>query len=181
MKTKNILIAGVGGQGIVFASNIISEVLFKAGFDVKTSSVKGMSQRLGSVVGNIRFGKEVYSPISRKIDYLIGFELLEALRYIEYLDKDGAGIVNNYEAKIGGYPDSIIERIKKNNVILVDGQKELGKAKTVNLLFLGILSRHLNIEKKIWVESIKEIVPEKCADFNLRSFDYGLKLDNNDL
>ena len=89
MKTKNILIAGVGGQGVILASNIISEALFKSGFDVKSSCIRGMSQRLGSVASNVRFSKKVHSPISRKIDYLVGFELLEALRYIEYLDKGG--------------------------------------------------------------------------------------------
>jgi len=172
---KNILLAGVGGQGVLFASNIISETLFKAGFEVKTSSVKGMSQRLGSVVSNVRFGKKVYSPISRKIDYLVGFELLEALRYIEYLDKDGAGIVNNYEARIEAYPDGIAERLKKNNIELIDGEKVLDNKKMINLFFLGILSRHLDIEKRFWVESIKEIIPEKCVDVNLKAFDFGVK------
>jgi len=179
METKNVLIAGVGGQGVVLASNIISEALFRTGFDVKTSFVKGMSQRHGSVVSNVRFGRRVYSPISRKIDYLVGFELLEALRYIECLDKDGIGIVNNYEAKIVSYPGSIIERIKKNNVILVDGQKEFGKAKTVNLFFLGILSRHLDIKKRFWVGSIKEIVPERYVDVNLKAFEFGFNNKNN--
>jgi len=178
MKTKNILLVGVGGQGIILASNIISEALFKAGFDVKTSSIKGMSQRLGSVVSNVRFGSKVYSPISRKIGYLVGFELLEALRYIEYLDEGGIGIINNYEARIVVYPDGILEKIKKNNVILVDGQKGLGKTKAINLLFLGILSRHLDIEKRFWVESIKEIVPEKYVDVNLKGFESGIRFNN---
>jgi len=172
---KNILLAGVGGQGVLFASNIISETLFKAGFEVKTSSVKGMSQRLGSVVSNVRFGKKVYSPISRKIDYLVGFELLEALRYIECLDKGGVGVVNNCEAKVKDYPENILKKINKRNVSLIDGQKEFGKAKTVNLLFLGILSRHLDIEKRFWVESIEEIVPEKYLNVNLKAFKGGVE------
>ena len=178
MKTKNVLITGVGGQGVVLASNIISEALFKSGFDVKSSCIRGMSQRLGSVVSNVRFGKKVYSPISRKIDYLVGFELLEALRYVEYLDKDGRGMINNYEAKIECYPEDIIKKIKKNNVILVDGEKVLDNKKVINLFFLGILSRHLDIEKRFWVESIEEIVPERYVDVNLQIFKKGTEFDS---
>ena len=178
MVTKNILLVGVGGQGVVLASNIISKVLFKAGFDVKTSSIKGMSQRLGSVVSSIRFGERVYSPIINKVDYLLGFELLETLRHIDYLNKDGIGIVNNYKARIENYPNDIIDRIKKNNVILLDGQKITGNAKVINLLFLGILSRHLGIEKRFWIESIKEIIPKRYADINLRAFEIGVKFNN---
>jgi len=173
---KNILLAGVGGQGVVLASNIISETLFKAGFEVKTSSVKGMSQRLGSVVGNIRFGKKVHSPISRKIDYLLGFELLEALRYIQYLDKGGEGIINNYEARIEAYSEGITEKLKRSNVELIDGENLLDNKKVINLFFLGILSRHLGIEKKFWVESIEEIVPEKYVDVNLKAFEEGVNI-----
>jgi len=178
---KSILLAGVGGQGVVLASSIISEALFKAGFDVKVSSIKGMSQRLGSVVSNIRFGKKVYSPISRKIDYLIGFELLEALRYVDCLDKGGVGIVNNYEARIESYPDGIAERFKKNNVELINGEKVLDNKKVVNLFFLGVISRYLDVEKRFWVESIEEVVPEKYVDVNLKAFYYGLKLNNSSL
>nr|AQS32421.1 hypothetical protein [uncultured archaeon] len=177
MKTKDILLAGVGGQGVMLASNIISEVLFKAGFDVKTSSIKGMSQRLGSVVSSVRFGEKVYSPVIRKADYFLGFELLETLRYISYLNKGGIGIINNYESRIENYPKEIIKRIKKNNVILLDGQKMLGNKKVINLLFLGILSRHLGIEKRFWIESIKEIIPEKYVNINLRAFEEGINVD----
>ena len=178
MKTKNILLAGVGGQGVMLASDIISETLFKAGFDVKTSSIKGMSQRLGSVVSSIRFGEKVYSPVISKADYFLGFELLESLRYIAYLDKDGIGIVNNYESKIENYPKDIINRIKKDNVILLDGQKISGNTKVINLLFLGILSRYLGIKKRFWIETTKEIIPEKYVDINLRTFEEGVKFNN---
>ena len=180
MKTKNILLAGVGGQGVILASNIISEALFKAGFDVKTSSIKGMSQRLGSVTSNIRFGSKVYSPVISKADYFLGLELLESLRYIDYLNNDGIGTINNYEARIENYPKDIINKVKKNNIILVDGQKILGNTKATNLLFLGILSRHLAIEKRFWMESIKEIIPKKYVDINSRVFVRGVKFNNKE-
>jgi indolepyruvate ferredoxin oxidoreductase beta subunit len=176
MRTKNILLTGVGGQGVVLASNIISKALFKAGFDVKTSSIKGMSQRLGSVVSSVRFGEKVYSPVVSKADYLLGFELLETLRYVDYLTRDGIGIINNYEASIENYPKDIIKRIKKNNVLLLDWQKISCNKKTINLLFIGILSRHLGIEKRFWIESIEEIVPEKYVGVNLKAFEDGIKI-----
>ena len=174
MKTKNILLTGVGGQGVILASDIISNALSKAGFDVKTSSIKGMSQRLGPVVSSIRFGEKVYSPVISKADYFLGFELLETLRYIDYLNKDGIGIVNNYKARIENYPKGIIKRIKKNNVVLLDGQK-ISDTKVINLLFLGILSRHLGIEKRFWIESIKEVIPEKDVNINLKAFEEGIR------
>lgn len=173
MVTKNILLAGVGGQGVILASDIISKALFKGGLDVKSSSIKGMSQRLGSVVSSIRFGEKVYSPIISKADYLLGFELLETLRYVDKLNRDGIGIINNYKARIENYPENIIKRIKKNNVTLLDGQKISGNIKVINLLFIGILSKHLGIEKRFWIESIKEIISKKYVDINLRAFEEG--------
>ena len=167
---------GVGGQGIILASNIISNALFKAGFDVKSSSIKGMSQRLGSVVSGVRFSQKVYSSVISKADYFLGFELLETLRYIDYLNKDGIGIINNYEERIENYPKDIKDRIKKNNVILIDGQKISGNTKVINLFFIGILSRHLGIEKGFWIESIKEIIPEKYVDINLKAFEGGVNI-----
>lgn len=178
MRTKNVLITGVGGQGVVLASNIISEALFKSGFDVKSSCIMGMSQRLGSVASNVSFGKKVHSPISRKIDYLVGFELLEALRYVEYLDKDGIGIINNYEAKIEAYPNDIKKNVKKENIILIDSQEILGNLKSINLLLLGILSKFLGIKKKYWLESIKEIIPEEYININLKAFERGFNFEN---
>ena len=178
MRTKNILIVGVGGQGVILGSNIISEALFKAGFDVKTSSVKGMSQRLGSVVSNVRFGKKVYSPILSNVDYFVGLELLESLRYINFLDKEGRGIVNSYEARIKNCPKSKIKKVKRNNVILIDGQKILANGKTVNLFFLGVLSKYLAVEERFWTEGIKEIIPDKYVDVNLKAFEYGVKFND---
>ena len=179
--TKNILITGVGGQGVMFASDIISEALFRAGFDVKSSCIKGMSQRLGSVVSNVRFGEKVYSPIASKVDYFIGLELLESLRYIDYLDKDGRGIVNNYEVAIEDCPKGVLERIKKNNVELIDRENVLENKKSINLFFLGILSKHIDIEKRFWIDSIKDVVPEKHVDVNLKAFEDGVKVNDKRL
>ena len=179
--TKNILLAGVGGQGVILASNIIAEALFRAGFDVKVSSIKGMSQRLGSVASNVRFGKKVYSPISRKIDYLVGFELLEALRYINCLNDEGRGVVNDYEVAIEDCPKGVLERIKKNNVELIDRENVLENKKSINLFFLGILSKHIDIEKRFWIDSIKDVVPEKHVDVNLKAFEDGVKVNDKKL
>lgn len=178
MKTKNILLAGVGGQGVLFASNIIAEALFRAGFDVKTSHIKGMSQRLGSVVSNVKFGEKVYSPIASKVDYFLGFELLEALRHIKCLNDEGIGIVNNHESKIEGYPEGIAEKLKKNNVELIDAGKVGGNQKTINLFFLGALSNYIGIGERFWLESIKEWVPEKYVDVNLKGFEKGANFDS---
>jgi len=99
--------------------------------------------------------------------------LLETLRYVNKLNKDGIGVINNYKARIENYPDDIIDKIKKNNVILIDWQKISSNTKVINLFFLGILSRYLGIEEKFWIESIKEIIPKKYVDINLRVFEEG--------
>jgi len=95
--TKSILLAGVGGQGILRASDILSQVMIEAGYDVKKSEVHGMAQRGGCVTSHVRYGKKVYSPIAKKadVDILLSFEKLETLRYLNFMKSDGTIIINN--------------------------------------------------------------------------------------
>jgi len=120
--TKNILMAGVGGQGIILASEIVSEAVMLAGFDVKKSEVHGMAQRGGSVTSHVRFGEKVYSPIIRdgEVDILFSLELLETLRFLPVLKDDPVILVNQQKilppsVTLGRdvYPDNIAGLLKE--------------------------------------------------------------------
>lgn len=184
---KNILLAGVGGQGILLASEIMSEALMLAGYDVKKAEVHGMAQRGGSVVSHVRYGKQVMSPTiaDGTADVLFGFELLETFRYLSLLKKGGQVIVNNvriappsvalgkedYPEDIPGYLLSEIE-----DAHVVNGMElaeQAGDIRTVNVVLIGALSLYLNIEKEIWEQAIKSMVPEKFLDLNLKAFELG--------
>jgi indolepyruvate ferredoxin oxidoreductase beta subunit len=183
----NILLVGVGGQGILVASEIIAEALMLAGFDVKKSEVHGMAQRGGSVVSHVRFGEKVYSPIipEGEADILVGFELLEAYRYLPLLKADGKIVVNNLKinppiVSIGqeDYPEGLPEKIK--NIFpggtLIDGlalAKMAGNVKTVNTVLLGALSRLSGIEEKFWLSAIERMVPGKTLEVNGKAFELG--------
>ncbi len=185
MNSLNIMIVGVGGQGTLLASRVLGNVALKKDYDVKMSEVHGMAQRGGSVVTYVKLGKKVYSPVIEKgeADIIIAFEQLEALRWIDYL-KDGGRLVVN-EQKINPmpviigkakYPSSIIEKLKENfsNVIAVDAlkiAKECGNIKALNTVLLGFLAKSMNVEKDIWIESLKETVPAKALDVNMKAFE----------
>ncbi|HOA81092.1 MAG TPA: indolepyruvate oxidoreductase subunit beta [Defluviitaleaceae bacterium] len=191
METKNILIVGVGGQGTLLTSRIIGDVAVKKGYDVKMSEVHGMAQRGGSVVTHVRYGDKVYSPLVEEgtCDILLAFEKLEALRWIHYLKEDGIAIVNNQEINpmpvITGaaqYPEDIIERIKVTckKTYIVDAlniAKELGNIKVLNTVLLGILSKHLGLEKTDWEEAIERTVPPKTIELNKKAFSTGYELE----
>ncbi|MBR2040235.1 MAG: indolepyruvate oxidoreductase subunit beta, partial [Clostridia bacterium] len=153
MKTKNVMIVGVGGQGSLLASKLLGKLLLTKGYDIKVSEVHGMSQRGGSVVTYVRFGDKVYSPVIDKgeADFIISFEMLEAARYTEFLKPGGKIITNTQQINpmpvITGaaeYPEGIIEELKtKADVISVDALElanEAGNIKAVNVVLLGILS-----------------------------------------
>ena len=154
---KNIMIVGVGGQGTLLASKLLGYVLMQQGYDVKVSEVHGMSQRGGSVVTYVRFGDKVYSPVIDKgeADYILSFEKLEALRWIEYLKIGGQIITNTQEVDpmpvITGamqYPDNIIEKLESAGA-KVDAKdflsiaEEAGSAKAVNIVLMGRLSDYI--------------------------------------
>ena len=186
--TKNIMIVGVGGQGTLLASKLLGYVLMQQGYDVKVSEVHGMSQRGGSVVTYVRFGDKVYSPVIDKgeADYILSFEKLEALRWIEYLKIGGQIITNTQEVDpmpvITGamqYPDNIIEKLESAGA-KVDAKdflsiaEEAGSAKAVNIVLMGRLSDYFkDIPYEVWDKAIDEIVPEKYRELNHKSLKLG--------
>ncbi|WP_069650925.1 indolepyruvate oxidoreductase subunit beta [Caloranaerobacter ferrireducens] len=188
-ETKNILLVGVGGQGIILASKVLSKGLVDAGFDVKMSEVHGMAQRGGSVTTQVRYGEKVYSPIIGKgqADILVAFEKMEAMRWIEYLKPNGKLVINNYSIPsvpvLTGqvkYPENIIEELKeKVDTTVIDAAnaaRELGNIRTQNIIMLGALVKALNITEVNWEEAIRETVKEKYIDINLKAFNRGMEL-----
>lgn len=185
--TKNIMIVGVGGQGSLLASKLLGHLLLSQGYDVKVSEVHGMSQRGGSVVTYVRFGEKVYSPVIDKgeADVIVSFEKLEAARYVEYLKEGGRIVVNTQEIDpmpviIGAaqYPEDLIGKLERLD-IAVDSLDclslalEAGSAKAVNLVLMGRLSRYFDIPEETWQQAIRECVPEKFVELNLKAFALG--------
>jgi len=188
-KVTNIILTGVGGQGILMASEVISEAAVQAGYDVKKSEVHGMAQRGGSVNSHVRFGEKVYSTLVMKgdCDLLLAFEKLEALRMASFVKEDGNIIVNNQRINpstvISGaavYPEDIEETLKKRfkSVAFVDALKigqQAGNPRTANTAMLGAASKLLNIPADIWEKAIAQRVPERYIEANLRAFKMGLE------
>ncbi len=188
-ETKNILLVGVGGQGIILVSKILTAGLLKAGFDVKMSEVHGMAQRGGSVTTQVRYGEKVYSPIIGKgqADILVSFEKMEAARWVEYLRPQGKVVVNNYEIPslpiaIGKaeYPKGVIEALKKQfSTTVIDATKaaeEVGNIRTQNIVLLGALTKALGLNEIDWTEIIRENLPEKMVEINIKAFQKGQEL-----
>jgi indolepyruvate ferredoxin oxidoreductase, beta subunit len=188
-KITNIMIVGVGGQGSLLASKTLGQVLLDHQYDVKVSEVHGMSQRGGSVVTYVRFGKKVYSPIVDKgeADFIVSFELLEAARYTEYLAPAGRIVVNTQQIDpmpvitgTAAYPENLIEKMK-NIGISVDAMdcrllaEKAGTAKAVNIVLLGHLSKCFEFPEEAWIHAIEKLVPAKFLDINKKAFDLGRK------
>lgn len=186
--TKNILLVGVGGQGIILVSKILTAGLVKAGYDVKMSEVHGMAQRGGSVTTQVRYGSKVYSPIIGRgqADLLVSFEKMEAARWIEYLKADGKIVVNNYEIPsmpiaIGKaeYPTNVIEALEKEfDTTVIDAGKaavEVGNIRTQNIVICGALVKALGLNEIDWMEILKENLPEKMLDVNVKAFNRGME------
>lgn len=188
-EVKNILFVGVGGQGTILASKLLSEGLMMHGFDVKMSEVHGMAQRGGSVTTQVRFGEKVYSPLIEKgkADVIVAFEKSEAARWIPYLKKCGHLVVNDYEIHpvtvlIGKdkYPENINEKLKASveNTIIVDAAKiaeELGNIKAQNVVLLGALVKALKLTNINWDKAIENIVPEKAVELNKKAIAAGME------
>lgn len=186
-KVTNILMAGVGGQGILLASEVLSEVLMLAGYDVKKNEIHGMSQRGGSVVSHVRFGEKVYSPIipEGEGDILFGFELLESYRYLPLLRKRGKVLVNDLKilppsVALGqeSYPEDIPGKIAKlfPGTKIINGMAlalEAGSPRTVNTVLLGALSQMMEIDGNLWQEALRKLVPERYLEENLKAFELG--------
>ncbi len=187
---KNILLAGVGGQGILLASEVLSEVILMAGLDVKKNEIHGMSQRGGSVVSHVRYGEKVFSSIipEGEVDILFSFELLETCRYLPLMRKNGRVIANNWQIAppsvargVQTYPEKLPTKICEMypDSLIVDGLDlalAAGNPKTVNTVLLGALSNKLEFEKELWLEALKKMIPARLLDINLKAFESGCQV-----
>jgi indolepyruvate ferredoxin oxidoreductase beta subunit len=188
--TFNILISGVGGQGVVLASYVLSRVALAEGYDVKQSEVHGMAQRGGCVTSHLRFGDRVYSSLITPgtVDVLLSFESVEALRYVHWLKPGGllvynAARVNPSTVSSGAceYPEGIEERIAATwpSVRAVDASALAAKAGTVkaaNVVMLGAMASALPFTPEMLESVIKRSVPPKTIDVNLAAFHIGLEV-----
>jgi len=185
---KNILLVGVGGQGTILASKILSEGLTAAGYDVKMSEIHGMSQRGGDVSTQIRYGEKVYSPIVGEgaADVIVAFEKMEALRWIKYLKPNGRIIINDYEIATvpiqtgaEAYPDKIIETLSgaADTAVINAGDiaLKLGSFKIMNIVLLGALVKAMGLTSLDWKSLIKNNVKEDFLEINLKAFAAGFE------
>lgn len=193
--TKNVIIVGVGGQGTILASKVLAGVAMAGGMDIKVSEIHGMAQRGGSVVTQVRYGREVFAPTITPgtADVILAFEKLEALRWVHYLKKEGTVIVNSQElyplpVLTGSvqYPSDIVDRIRGRapRTIQVDALKiaeDCGSTRVVNVVLLGVLAPLLEEDLDIWREVIKKTVPSRTVDVNLAAFEEGVSLAENTL
>ena len=187
--TKSVLLVGVGGQGTILASKLLTIGLMESGYDVRMSEIHGMSQRGGSVSSQVRYGDKVYSPIIEKggADILVSFEKMEALRWLDYLKDNGKIIVNDYQ--INSMPilngkaeykgNEISEELLRVGAKLIDASKsaiELGNPKTMNIILLGSLVKSMNLEHIDWNQIISDIVKKEFVDINIEAFKVGMNL-----
>lgn len=190
METKSILFVGVGGQGIILVSKILTEGLVAFEYEVKMSEVHGMAQRGGSVTTQVRYGEKVYSPLIGigEADVIVAFEKVEAVRWLHYLKPGGSLIVNDYEiysvpVLIGAekYPDNVTQKLKVEvpNIKVFDAVKiaeGIGNIKAQNVVLLGALVNALGLKELEWESIIKEQVPEKFYDLNVNAFKAGMEI-----
>ena len=187
MKTKSVMIVGVGGQGSLLASKLLGRLLVDEGYDVKVSEVHGMSQRGGSVVTYVRYGDKVYSPIvtAGEADIIIAFEKLEAARYAPYLKADGRIVVNTQQIDpmpviIGAaeYPTDVLDELtaKGLSVEALDAltlAQQAGSPKAVNIVLMGRAAKHFDIPYERWIAAIENTVAPKFVEMNKKAFDLG--------
>jgi len=186
-RTTNILLSGVGGQGVILASYLLTQIAIKEGYDVKQSEVHGMSQRGGSVISHLRFGPQVHSPLISpgEADMLISLEALEALRYLPQLKAEGTLVYNKISinpstvaAGLATYPGDVQERIQKahSRSFGIDARalaEEAGNVRSENVVLLGAASPSLPFTSDAWYEVIREVVPPHTVDVNIKAFDLG--------
>jgi indolepyruvate ferredoxin oxidoreductase, beta subunit len=188
MKNKaDIIFCGVGGQGTLLASEVISQVALDSGLDVKKAEVHGMAQRGGSVVSHVRISEKVYSPLIKTggADYLVSFEQLETVRYLDLLKPNGQIIMNSQRiipitAYIGDtpYPDDVLPMLKVKTTLIhvidaLDIAMKAGNKNTVNIVILGALSKIMDFSENAWEEALRKRVPAKFLDVNMKAFKLG--------
>lgn len=187
MSNKNILLVGVGGQGTILVSKILSTGLLEAGYDVKMSEIHGMAQRGGSVSTQVRYGEKVYSPIIGvgDADILVSFESMETLRWLEFLKPNGVVVVNDYEIPsapiLSGkaeYPKGIIEIIEqKANTTVINAAEiaeGIGSSKVMNVVLLGALIKSMDLDNIAWEKVIRDLVKDKFVDLNIKALRAGM-------
>ena len=191
MKDVNVLMVGVGGQGVILASDAMSEIGMNSGYDVKKTDSLGMAQRGGSVVSHVRWGEHVFSPMVKRgeADFLVGFEQLEAARWVPYLRRGGVAIVADVTVMpisiIGGktpYPSwKEIEKILSqytDQIYLIPAPKiaqEVGNPRAINMVILGFLSAFLELAPEAWTENIRHRLPPKFLESSLKAFSRGVE------
>lgn len=184
--TKSVILVGIGGQGAILVSKIITNGLMKAGYDVKQSEVHGMAQRGGSVSTQVRWGEKVYGPVFGKgeADILVSFEEMEAVRYSDFLKSDGIAVINDYTqdsittaAGLEKYPEGCMDAMKNAfQTITVNAGRiaiELGNAKCMNMVLFGALCDQLGVPEVDWESIVAETVPQKVKELNLKAFRAG--------
>lgn len=188
MKTVNVSLVGVGGQGILLTSDILARTAALAGLSVKKSEIHGMAQRGGSVISQVRFGDKVYSPIiaDGTSDLLVSFDRLETLRWRHLLAPNGKILMN----EVSVTPITVSSGLQKDvddlegkirteygdNLITIDAMKiaeEVGNIHTMNMIIAGALSTLTRFEVEAWKEAMRQRLPAKLVDINLRAFDLG--------
>ena len=187
--TKNILLVGVGGQGTITASKLLTIGLMQAGYDVKMSEIHGMSQRGGDVASQVRYGEKVYSPVipEGEADIIVAFEKMEALRALNYLKPDGIMVVNDYEINpmpvvsgVASYSPDIMKELEQRAKVIAfkafDVASELGNARTLNVLLLGATVEMMGLTAIDWNTIIKENVKPKFVELNQQAFARGMTL-----
>ena len=186
---KSIVLIGVGGQGTILVSKVLTTALVTAGFDVKMSEIHGMAQRGGSVSTQIRYGKKVYSPLIGvgEADILLAFERMEAVRGAALLKKDALIIVNDYTiiqpplaSGTAVYPDNCIDALREKFKLIAFNAaqvaEELGNPRVMNVVLLGAMAEVLQLDKLDWEPALKENVPERFIEINQEAFKRGREL-----
>lgn len=188
--TGNILFSGVGGQGILLASEITALGLLGAGFDVKKSEVHGMAQRGGSVTAQLRYGQKVYSPLIEPgcADIQVAFEMMEAVRYLPYLHKGSKVVVNTQRilppavaTGKAAYPEGLIEQLVERQIDVVpvdafDIALSVGEVRTANVVLVGAMAAFMPVDGAIFEEAIRTRVPERFLEVNLKAYRAGRDL-----
>jgi indolepyruvate ferredoxin oxidoreductase beta subunit len=189
MAVTNVLIAGVGGQGVILSSEILALAALADGRDVKQGEFHGVAQRGGAVFSHVRFGDKVHSPMAPRgqVDFLLALERLEALRYAHFVKPGGTIIVNDHKvepvrmADTRPYPDEGNDFLEAKGfeVVLIQATQtaiELGNHRAANVILLGALAEHLDIPDPVWEATLRERIPEKLLELNQRAFAAGREL-----
>ena len=186
-ETKSIVLVGVGGQGILLASEILAQAAMLEGYEVKTNEVHGMAQRGGSVVAQVRYGPVVYSPLVAKgsAQVLGALEQIEALRFADFLRPDGLAVVNaqaivpvSVSSGAARYPADVESRLQAAfprlaYIQAAEAAAALGNVQATNIVVLGAVSKGLDLPEKAWLEAIAASVKEKFLELNKKAFEKG--------